>query len=100
MKVRWTLLAERRLIEIEDHVARDDPFAAARLVDNLVARGDSLDKHPMRGRRVKEAPGSGIRELVEGKYRIIYRIVGKTVEVLTVFEGHRQFRAREIDDLE
>ena len=42
MKVTWTEQAWERLLEIERFVARDDPRAAARLVDKLIDRGDAL----------------------------------------------------------
>jgi toxin ParE1/3/4 len=42
------------------------------------------------GRTVPELPESKLRELVEGNYRIVYRVRRKTVEILTVFESHRQ----------
>lgn len=48
------------------------------------------------GRAVPELPESELRELVEGNYRIVYRVRGKRVQVLTVFEGHCRFPA---DDL-
>jgi hypothetical protein len=35
-----------------------------------------------------ELPGTGIREIIEGRYRIVYRIQAQVVQVLTVFEGH------------
>ena len=39
IKVVWTEQAWERLIEIEQFIARDDPHAAARLVDTLIDRG-------------------------------------------------------------
>lgn len=42
MKVAWTEQAWERLLEIERFIARDDPRAAARLVDKLIDRGEGL----------------------------------------------------------
>lgn len=92
----WTEQAWRRLSEIEEFIARDRPAAAAKLIDRLVDRGDALANHPDRGRKRPEIPGSGLRELVVDHYRIVYRKTASTVEVLTVFEGHRPLRAEEI----
>ena len=96
MKVIWTEQAWERLLEIERFVARDDPKAAARLVDKLIERGDALAENPERGRRLPELPESGLRELIVGNYRIVYRRTPKAVEVLTVFEGHRVLRPDEL----
>ena len=89
MKVRWTEQALSRLADIEDFVAAADPTAAIARTTRLIARGDSLAKYPRRGRRVPELPASGLRELVDGPYRLVYRVHAGRVEILTVFEGHR-----------
>jgi addiction module RelE/StbE family toxin len=91
LKVIWTEQALARLIEIQDFIEHANPDAAERLVHRLVERGDGLSKFPEMGRSVPELPGTGIREIIEGRYRIVYRIQAKVVQVLTVFEGHRQF---------
>jgi plasmid stabilization system protein ParE len=94
MRVIWTEQAWERLLEIERFVARDDPRAAARLVDRLIDRGDALAEHPDRGRRLPELPDSGLRELVIGNYRIVYRRTPSAVVVLTVFEGQQGQQGR------
>lgn len=100
MKVVWTEQAWRRLCEIEEFVARDRPIAAAKLVDKLVNRGEGLATHADRGRKLPEIPGSGLRELVIDHYRIVYRKTANTVEILTVFEGHRLLRREELSKSE
>ena len=96
MKVNWTEQAWERLVEIERFIAREDPRAAARLVDRLIDRGDALAEYPDRGRRLPELPDSGLRELIVDNYRIVYRRTQRAVDVLTVFEGHRQLRPDEL----
>jgi addiction module RelE/StbE family toxin len=96
MKVVWTEQAWERLLEIETFIARDNPAAAAKLVDKLIERGDALARHPDRGRTVPEIPGAGLRELIVGNYRMVYRRGSKIVEILTVFEGHRLLRPDEV----
>ena len=89
LEVVWTENAERRLAEIEEYIAEDSPMAAETFVAKLVGRGESLKDSATRGRPIPELPASGIREVLEGNYRIMYRIGGRRVEILTVFEGHR-----------
>jgi plasmid stabilization system protein ParE len=98
MKVVWTEQAWVRLAEIESFIARDDPGAASRLVDRLVDRTEALASHPHRGRRLPEIPRSGLRELLVGNYRIVYRRSSKAIEVFTVFEGHRLLRREELPE--
>ena len=69
-------------------MALDSPSAAARLVDRLVERAAMLDRFPALGRAVPELPRAGLRELVEGTYRLVYRERDGVIEIVTVFEGH------------
>lgn len=96
MKVLWTEQALSRLAEIEDFVSTDNPAAAVRLISRLVDKGGSLARLSHRGRRLPEMPSSPLRELVEGNYRIVYRIRKSTIEILTVFEGHRRLRHSDV----
>jgi toxin ParE1/3/4 len=96
MKVVWTAQAWERLLEIETFIAEDAPGAATKLVDRLISRADALPHHPDRGRRLPEMSASGLRELVVGNYRIVYRRGSQVVEILTVFEGHRLLRREDL----
>lgn len=87
MKVRLTARAHARLEAIQEFVAAVDPASAERLVERLYRRIATLERFPGRGRLVPELPGSGLRELVEGHFRIVYRVVGDDVQVLTVFDA-------------
>jgi len=96
MKIVWTAQALERLVEIEEFIAADSPVRARKFVERLIARGDSLSRSPLRGRIVSELSHPQIREIFEKAYRIVYRIRKSQVEILTVFEGHRLLRVREI----
>ena len=96
MKVIWTEQALVRLIEIQEFIARANPDAAEQLGHRVVERGDGLSKFPAMGRTVPELPGTGIREVIEGRYRIVYRIQAKVIQILTVFEGHHQFPTEDV----
>jgi len=100
VRVLWTEQAFARLAEIETYIAADDPEVARRLVARLIGRASRLAKTPHMGRWVPELPESKLRELLEGNYRIVYRVRGRTVQVLTVFEGHRRFPASDLSDKE
>jgi plasmid stabilization system protein ParE len=102
VKVLWTRQAFLRLAEIQAFVAANRPGATERLVARLVRRAEALVRSPLMGRHVPELPGSELRELVEGNYRIVYRRIAyragaQRVEILTVFEGHRRFPRADID---
>lgn len=97
MKIKWTNEALEQLIEIEEFISKDSPERAAIFVDQLIEHAeDSLPDNPRMGRTVPEIANSDIRELIFKKYRIIYRLVGNNIEILSVFEGHSLLRIDEI----
>ena len=89
MRILWSEEALAALADIKAYVAEDNPSAAVRLVLRLVERAETLIDFPHLGRVVPEYPGAGLRELVEGNYRIFYVVGSRVIEVVTVFEGHR-----------
>lgn len=97
MRVIWTNQAFERLAEIEDYIATDSLEAAIALTARLIARAQDLAQFPAMGRRIQELPGSDLRELVEGNYRIACRQRSKVIEILTVFEAHRLFPEDDLD---
>lgn len=98
MKVVWTLRAKYRLQQILEYIAEDQPVNAERWVNKLIDRGDSLQELPERGRMVPEYYDPEIREILEGAYRIIYRLHGQRVDILTVRHSSQLLPA-EIDEL-
>jgi len=98
MKVRWTHEALGRLVEIEDFIAQDNPRRARRFVGALIEQGELLSKNPRRGRIVPEISNPNIREVIVRNCRIVYRLQPDRIEILTVFEGHRQLRSDEIEE--
>ena len=92
MNVVWTEHALQCLTEIEDYIALDDPATAVVFVERLIRRTDILVDQPLAGRTVPEVPGRELRELIEVNYRVVYRINGSAIEVLTVFEAHKSFK--------
>ena len=96
MRVVWTEQALVRLTEIKDFVARANPEAAERLVHRIAERSEGLSKFPEMGKMVPELSGTGLREVIEGRYRIVYRVQPKGIQILTVFEGHRHFPTEDV----
>jgi plasmid stabilization system protein ParE len=84
MKVHWTARAEARLDAIHAYIALNNPDAALRIVHEVLRRSAQIAAFPNSGRRVANFPREDIRELIEGQYRIIYRIGTSYIDVLTV----------------
>jgi len=89
MKVRWTPRAVEDLKTISRYIGRNDPAAARQFADKLQRRAESVRRFPNRGRTPPEVDSEDIRELIEGNYRIVYRVLKDAVHILTLFEGYR-----------
>jgi plasmid stabilization system protein ParE len=87
MKVHWTQTAEKHLDALYSHIARDSSEYANRMVDRLTARSLQIAEFPESGRKVPEFDANQIREVIEGPFRIIYRIKPDQIDVLAVIHG-------------
>ena len=96
--VRWTERARCDLQEIGDYIADDDPRAADRWVERLFERAERAAALPLAGRRVPEIGRDDVREVFLRTYRLVYRVLDASIDILTVFEGHRRFPADVVDD--
>lgn len=89
MKVVWTPEAQEDRAGIWDHIAGDNPRAAAGMDALFSAAAARLAGHPKLGR-----PGKipGTRELIPHEnYRLVYEIEGETVWVLALVHTARQW---------
>jgi len=96
MKLRWAARARSDIKEIGRFIARDRPAAARGWVARLQDRARPAARTPRAGRVVPEIGDPEVREVLVEHYRIVYRIRGKAIEILTVFEGHRLLRRTDL----
>lgn len=89
-RVRWTVRAHRRLLEIGLYIEAQNPAAAVRVIGAIATRIDRLDHEPSLGR-----PGRirGTRELVVigTPYVVAYRIHANEIEILTIQHGAQRW---------
>ena len=77
---------------IHDYLAQTSPDYAVRIVDRLTRRSIQIAAFPNSGRMVPEYDRKEIREVIEGRYRIIYLVEVAQVQVLTVIHCARDLR--------
>jgi len=87
--VVWTEAALAQLTAIRDYIGQTSPVYAARMIERILARGPQLSQFPLSGRRVPERADPALRELLEGPYRVIYRVRPDRVEVLVIVHARR-----------
>ncbi len=97
VKVLWAENAIQDLQAIKDFISQDSPKRAITWLQELFDKGENLSHFPNRGRVVPEFNQENIRELLIENYRLVYRFKPASVEILTVFEGHRQIRKKDIE---
>ncbi len=84
MKAAWTRKARKRLQEIHDYIAQDQPGNAKKFVERLIDKADLMAIVPDGGRIIPQYSRMNLRETFEGEYRIIYRVCEDGIEVITV----------------
>lgn len=93
-EVFFTRFAEDDLGEILDfYLTKNRPFAV-KLLETVEARVSELSSYPERGRVIPELERKSIvdyREIVEGNYRILYKVEDRKVFVLAIVDGRRNF---------
>jgi addiction module RelE/StbE family toxin len=89
-RLLWTEPARDDLREIFRFIRQDNPVAAGNVIQEIREKVERLALFPLSGRNVPELPDPGLREVIVGNYRVIYRLVGNTVEILTVVHGRRK----------
>lgn len=97
MKITWSPLAAEQVRDIASYIALDKPSVAEQWIDKMFDSVEQLIDFPKSGRVVPELQINSIRELVQGNYRVIYKIQDNSISVLTVKSYRQQLRSDEIE---
>ncbi len=92
VKVIWTEYAIEDLRLIHEYISKDSKRYADRFIEKLFERVDQLESFPKSGRVVPEFNSDSIRELIEGNYRIVYKISSSQVAIIRVHHAARQLK--------
>ena len=88
-RIYWTQMAQDDLRSIKIHIARDAPATASAYIRRLKKSVSRLKEMPYSGQVVPEIGREEIREVLQGSYRLIYRVKDGRIDILTVFHGAR-----------
>jgi len=88
-RIIWSPRALRELESIRDYIALDSPRYAALVVERILDAIERLVLFPESGRVVPERNDPMIREVIVSPYRVVYRLRGETVELVTVSRASR-----------
>lgn len=89
VSLSWTALAIEDLRNIYDYILKDSKVYADRIIDNIITRVDQLSYFPKSGRVVPEFENDSIRELIQGNYRIIYKVTNQKISIIRIHHSAR-----------
>ena len=90
--VLWAAVAENDLLGIVVFIAEESPGNALKVLSKIKVRTAKLERSPLQGRVVPELLRQGIsiyREVVINPWRVIYKVDGNKVYVLSVIDSRR-----------
>ncbi|MGB3947972.1 MAG: type II toxin-antitoxin system RelE/ParE family toxin [Bacteroidia bacterium] len=91
-QISWTKKSLKDLKAINDYISLDSTFYATRFITKLIARVDQLIEFPESGRIVPEKNNPEIRELIEGNYRIFYRLHKYKITILRIHNAAQRIK--------
>jgi len=98
VRLIWSELATNELQEIFDYISKDSKLYAKRQVNRIRQKTIKLKTSKYIGKEVEELGIPTIRELIEGNYRIIYKVLSDhEVAILTIHHSARDLTKRKIE---
>ena len=91
--VKWSIPAKNDLKQVHDYIAKDSKYYAQKVVQEIVAKTETLIDFPEIGRVVAEISDQGIRELIVYSYRLVYEISKTEIDILAIIHGRRDFNS-------
>ncbi len=96
--VIWTEPAKSDLKHIYNFIADNSSRYARKVVREIVAKADILNKTPRIGKVVPEVKDEKVRELHLYSYRILYELKDQRIEILAIVHKRRNFQAEDIQN--
>ena len=97
VRINWTFQARTDLKDIANFISKDSKRYAKLQVTRIVQRTKILKSQIYAGKIVPEIERPNIRELIEGNYRIIYKVINENqTDILTVHHSARDLSKRTI----
>lgn len=96
MKLIWTENAVKKLEEFADFIALDNPQAALKWTEEIRKSVNKIEHFSQLGRIVPETKRNDIHEIIEGNYRIIYRIESDRIAILTIRHCKQLLRENDV----
>jgi toxin ParE1/3/4 len=96
-EIIWTPQSLDDLQRLLEYIAFDSPVTACRFAERIVGRVEQLSDHPLSGSVIPEDDDGVYRQLVQGNYRLIYRVAGDRVFIIAVQHAARLLQVDELE---
>ncbi len=97
VEVSFTEQALSDINDIAEYIGHDSTHYASLQVEKFFNKTDVLANFPLIGRIVPELNMKSVRELIEGNYRIIYKVVNKNnIHILTIYHSRRLLKRADV----
>ena len=87
--VRWAGRAKSDLRTAVEYIKKQSPASAAGFLHQALETVRSLATLSERGHAVPELDDPDVRQLLVGRYRVLYEVQGETVWVMRIIHGNR-----------
>lgn len=95
VQIKWVSSSKLDLKEIHQYISLDSKHYAKVQIEKIFAKTQIIKKQIYIGKPVDEIQDDSVREIIEGNYRIIYRIISmEKVHILMIHHGARDLRRR------
>jgi toxin ParE1/3/4 len=96
VQINWTEQAVFDLKDIKFYISKDSKYYAQKTIAHIRFRTQILKTFPKSGRIIPEIEVENYRELIEGNYRILYKIVNETrIDILSIFHSARSLKSED-----
>ena len=90
VQLNWTERAKEDIKSIAEYISNDSIYYAEKQVERFYQAVEILQAQPHVGRPVPEYELDALRQILVGKYRIIYKVVSaKQLDIITVHHSAR-----------
>jgi toxin ParE1/3/4 len=86
VKIKKTVAANADMRRIYLYYAKQNPYAAERIIVGVDEKFRLLSRHPLLGRERLEL-GSDVRGILSGSHVILYSVKADTLTILRVIDG-------------
>jgi len=96
VKIIWTEQSLNDLDNIAEYISKNSYKYAKITLNKIFSKVEILKTNPKIGRIVPELQDEQFRELINGNYRIIYKIIDFSIEILTIHHSSRDLSRRKV----